>query len=121
MITEKQRNDIEDLPLKSREEVAIFERPSMSTSEKLIDKLQFLIDKINVEKDGQIIVDELRPMSDAPTDGAFIVVDSNYKRAIAMINSRNNLRMLMYLDVDFGQAHLGYMPLPIYQPNKPCE
>ncbi len=74
-----------------------------------------------IQKDGQIIVDKLRPMSEVYTERkAFIIVDANYKRVVAMINNDKHIHMLMYLDSDFGQAYIGWIPMPIYQP-KPEE
>jgi len=73
------------------------------------------------EQNGQIIVDELRDLDEMPKGSSFILVDASFKRAIAFINPENKVHILKHFDREFGQAHLGWIPIPIYKPKDVAE
>lgn len=69
------------------------------------------------EENGQIIVDELRPMSDAPRNGRSI---------FCILNGSVNLREMYFKEgfwripdtsLHFKDNHIeGYIPMPTYRP-----
>ena len=73
------------------------------------------------EENGQIIVDELRPMSDAPRVPVMVVSEHSKNELVfayrAMDWDRNRTWILFELPYPVHESELiGYVPMPIYRP-----
>ena len=84
-----------------------------------------------IEKDGQIIVTELRPMSEAPKPTnqkrfseyflLFVNVDGNMGPYFTFTDSKNDFYGWFGVFDTEKTSFVGWLPLPIYQPEQKQE
>ena len=75
------------------------------------------------DESGQIIVTELRPMSDAPKDCKIILVLVGGGRTLSQAHYRESIGRWQVTNYEpLKDKHIiGWTAMPIYQPNKPEE
>lgn len=68
-------------------------------------------------KDGKIIIDKLRPISEAPKDKAILINTTHGGGAMCEAYYRDGLWWIGRVPVEDKECIVGWIPVPIYKPN----